>query len=159
MRKILLILLVIIFITPAFAKSSYSIVIDAGSSGSRLHFFKYTTGKGNIPVITEEISPIKIKPGLSSYATNPKGAAESLKPLLDAAIQQTQKQSIDPQTVSFILMATAGMRLLPTETQNQIYTEITNYIKTNYSFSIKTIETISGKMEGIYAWLEVNYLS
>src|SRR3990167_1380233 len=72
---------------------------------------------------------------------------------------QFEDQSIDPQTVSFILMATAGMRLLPTETQNQIYTEITNYIKTNYSFSIKTIETISGKMEGIYAWLEVNYLS
>lgn len=55
----------------------YIILIDAGSSGSRVHVHQYHDG--DIPVVQPSDS-IKIKPGLSSYATSPTTAGESLVP-------------------------------------------------------------------------------
>jgi len=51
------------------------------------------------------------------------------------------------------------MRMLPDEKQQEIYHSIIAYIKTNYAFLPDEVKTISGKMEGLYGWLDVNYLS
>lgn len=135
----------------------HRIVIDAGSSGSRLHLFQYQVG-AIIPDIKDVYSE-SVKPGLSSFADQPIAAGESLKKLLDHAKEELQKNGVDLNTVTVDVLATAGMRLLPESTQQTIYAEVKNYVHDHYSFSVGEVKTISGKMEGIYGWLDINYLS
>jgi hypothetical protein len=150
-------ILSIIFVSNLYAyQPSYEIIIDAGSSGSRLHLFQ-SEMRNHLPQIVDIFSE-NIKPGLSSFATNPDGASESIKKLLDDALIELSKNHIDPHMVKVNIMATAGMRLLPAATQQAIYANLTQFIQKNYTFAIGQIETIPGKMEGVYGWLDVNYL-
>lgn len=135
----------------------YAIVVDAGSTTTRFHLFQYQTGK-NLPVI-DDYFLVNIKPGLSDYANNPEAAGEALKPALDKLIAELQILKVSPDKVSISILATAGMRLLPVATQQAIYLNINNTIKNNYPFPIHKIETISGKMEALYGWLDINYLA
>jgi apyrase len=139
----------------------YSVVIDAGSSGSRLHIFAKTqVAPGQLPTITD-LSPSDntVHPGIASYAEHPNDAGPALQPLLDKAQQVFSNAGVRYLSeVEFNLMATAGMRLLPTEKQAQIYHAVSNYLSTHSKYHVKTMATIPGKMEGIYGWLAVNYL-
>jgi hypothetical protein len=135
----------------------YIVVIDAGSSGSRLHLFHYKLDK-DLPDIVEIFSETT-KPGLSSFSSQPNTAGASLKPLFDDAMVVMQKNHIDPATVPVNLFATAGMRLLPEETQQAIYANVKQVLHDSYPLPLSHIETISGKLEGIYGWLDVNYLA
>jgi Golgi nucleoside diphosphatase len=67
----------------------YAVVIDAGSTGSRVHVFKFFT-QANFPYASVEL-PNQVQrtsPGLSSYAFDPKSAASSLQLLLKFAKEQ-----------------------------------------------------------------------
>lgn len=138
------------------ANPHYTIVVDAGSSGSRLHLFQYENEK-SLPII-KDIFTENTSPGLSSFADTPSEAGKSLKKLLDDAAEKLTSMGITAIDVPINVMATAGMRLLPSEKQQAIHDNVTTFIKTNYSFPIANIATITGKMEGIYGWLDVNYL-
>lgn len=141
----------------AFAKSNnYIIYIDAGSTGSRLHIFEYEKTL-SVPSIKDVFS-VNIKPGLSEYADHPESSGNSLKKLFDDAAKFLLDQGADLSTVPINLFATAGMRLLPEDKQQAIYLDVSNFMRNNYEFAIKDIKTISGKMEGLYGWLDVNYL-
>ena len=140
------------------ADSGYKIYIDAGSSGSRIHLFQYETVNNGMPVITEIFSE-DVKPGVSSFINTPQNAGASLKKLFDDVSNQLQSLNVS-SPVPVNLFATAGMRLFPIDQQGPVYANIVNYIKTNYSLITPgDIETIPGKMEGLYGWLDVNYLA
>lgn len=143
---------------PLFAANNnhYTIFVDAGSSGSRLHVFQYESNT-DLPNIADVFSE-NIKPGLSSYADQPEEAAASLKKLLDDATTYLKSQHATLEEVPINVLATAGMRLLPTEKQEAIFKNITDTLKTDYSFKIGDIKVIDGKMEGLYGWLDINYL-
>lgn len=65
-------------------------MLDAGSTGSRIHVYKFIQdAKGRIDVVSEVF--VQVKPGLSSFATDPAGAARSLDPLMDAALEAVPK--------------------------------------------------------------------
>ena len=94
---------------------SYAAIIDAGSSGSRVHVFRF--GKlgsisGPLYILPRDKS-MKVKPGLSSYAASPEAAGPSLKGLIDFMKIEVPKEvwAVTP----VVLKATAGLRLLPTE--------------------------------------------
>lgn len=160
MKKSLQIIITLCLITiSSVASAQYTIIVDAGSSGSRLHLYKHNHAiRNNVPVI-EDVFTEKTQPGLSSYANNPSAAGDSLKPLLDDAAKQLQTKHIPQVLVSVSVMGTAGMRLLPESTQQAIYADVRQFIKDNYAFRVDEVETISGKMEGVYGWLDINYLS
>ena len=142
-----------------FASSmQYAVIVDAGSSGSRAHVFEYTTPLP-IPAI-KDIFSHSSTPGLSSYANNPHAAGASLKPILDATAQALQDKGIDLSQVPVSVLATAGMRLLTEEQQEAIYASVISYIRTHYAFRLndQNVRTITGTMEGVYGWLDVNYL-
>ncbi len=66
----------------------YAVIIDAGSTGSRVHVYRYSTASSNhSPWATVDLPEAvhKTTPGLSSYAFDPKTAANSLNPLLKFA--------------------------------------------------------------------------
>lgn len=153
----LIIFIWLVITSSVFAGNArHTIFIDAGSSGSRLYIFEYD-GESSLPVIKDIFSK-DIKPGLSSYANHPDDAENAVKTLLDDANEYLTSKSINPREVEVNLLATAGMRLLPANQQQALYDHLSNYLKTHYAFQLGEIKTISGKMEGLYGWLNINYL-
>lgn len=154
---IALCLLILFISAPSVAAPSrYIIVVDAGSTGSRLHLFQYVNDK-KLPLIIDVYSG-KSAPGLSDFANNPEAAGDSLKNMLDEATVELQKNHIDPHKVAINIYGTGGLRILPQSTQNAIYANVISTIQNQYEFSIGNIKTITGKLEGIYGWLDINYL-
>jgi apyrase len=134
----------------------FAVVIDAGSTGSRVHVFKFLeTNKGDLELKFDEFE--QLKPGLSAYADEPKEAALSLKPLLEKALKVVPKsvQSSTPIMVG----ATAGLRLLPDGKADIILDHVRKYMK-EYPFksTADDVTILSGQSEGAFAWLTLNYL-
>ena len=93
----------------------YAIVIDAGSSGSRVHAFKFNRNKGGSELDIDYFK--QLKPGLSSYGDDAESAAKSLKPLLDYAVSNIPASR--HQETPIIVRATAGLRMLPGEVHTE----------------------------------------
>jgi hypothetical protein len=136
----------------------YAIIIDAGSTGSRIHLFS-EDASAQVPQITDVFTE-KVKPGLSSFTANPVDAGASIGKLIADANEKLSSLGVDPKDVSVSVMATAGMRALPIETQSQIYQNIRTYLTENhYDNPLAFIGTITGQQEALYGWLDVNYLN
>lgn len=104
----------------AIRDRDYAIVFDGGSTGTRVHIFSFLI-KPELrqrKILLGGESFFKVKPGLSSFAGNVSGAAWSLEPLLMAAGRHVPAL-LAPQT-PLILKATAGLRLLPGGTAQEI---------------------------------------
>ncbi|KAL1202592.1 putative apyrase 5 [Cardamine amara subsp. amara] len=136
----------------------YSVIIDAGSSGTRVHVFGYRTESGK-PVFDfgeENYASLKLSPGLSTYADNPEGASESVAKLVEFAKTRVPKRMLKKSDIR--LMATAGMRLLEVAVQEQIL-EVTRRVlrSSGFRFRDKWASVISGTDEGVYAWVVANH--
>ncbi|KAJ1893927.1 Guanosine-diphosphatase, partial [Kickxella alabastrina] len=68
----------------------YVLMVDAGSTGSRIHVYKFNYCKDH-PELEDEIFK-QLKPGLSSFGDNAKGAADSLDGLMEAAMKGVPEQ-------------------------------------------------------------------
>ncbi|KAI5952631.1 GDA1 [Candida jiufengensis] len=135
----------------------YVIMIDAGSSGSRVHVYEFNTCVQPPRVLSEEFK--MLEPGLSSYDTDTVGAAKSLDPLLEVALQKVpkNKQKCTPIAVK----ATAGLRLLGEAKSEAILQEVKRHLLENYPFAVVPgdgISILDGKDEGVYAWVTANFL-
>mmetsp|Transcript_3004 Transcript_3004/g.5427 ORF Transcript_3004/g.5427 Transcript_3004/m.5427 type:complete len:441 (-) Transcript_3004:141-1463(-) len=134
----------------------FAVVIDAGSTGSRVHIFRFSTSGGRLELETDTFE--QLKPGLSAYAENPSQSARSLKPLLDKAVA-TVPSNLQSST-SVEVRATAGLRLLPDGQADGILQAVRTYLKKEYPFkcSDESVSILDGADEGAFAWLTLNYL-
>lgn len=135
----------------------YVLMIDAGSTGSRIHVYKFHNCF-EAPTLEHETFE-QIKPGLSSYANSPEDAAKSLDVLLDIALAEIPKelQSCTPVAVK----ATAGLRLLGDAESRAILEAVEKRIHAKYPFPLPAsngVIMMDGKDEGVYAWITTNYL-
>ena len=164
MKKYLLSLatLFITLLTTSVFAENYKIIIDAGSTGSRLHLFQYDdVVDGAVPVVKDFFS-VSNKQALSSFVKNPQAAGASLTALLDGAVSQLKAKQVDTHLVEINVLATAGMRLLPNDAQSEIYASVLATLQDpekNYGFKMGHVETISGEKEALYGWLDINYLA
>src|SRR5271154_4686197 len=129
----------------------YALMIDAGSTGSRIHVYKFHNCF-EAPTLEHETFE-QIKPGLSSYANSPEKAAESLDELLDIAVAEIPKelQSCTPLAIK----ATAGLRLLGEAQSRAILDAVAKRIHSKYPFPLPMedgVNIMDGKDEGVYAW-------
>jgi guanosine-diphosphatase len=136
----------------------YALMIDAGSTGSRIHIYKFNNC-GPSPMYEYEVFKMT-KPGLSEYSGRPaEAAAETLDVLLDEAVNVVPEplRACTPVAVK----ATAGLRLLGTSQSADILAAIRRRLQEKYPFPIKEDEGIvimDGKDEGVFAWITANYL-
>lgn len=141
--------------------SQYSLIVDAGSSGSRLRMYnKSDTGVGvsEISVKEEDEDGFETEPGISSYSGAPAKAGPSLKGLLDAAAKYipADYQAKTPIWVK----ATAGMRLVPREEIHALFTEMNTYLgkPSNCPFKYMGAEVLGGEEEAVFAWISMNFI-
>uniref|UniRef100_A0A669DDK6 Ectonucleoside triphosphate diphosphohydrolase 7 n=1 Tax=Oreochromis niloticus TaxID=8128 RepID=A0A669DDK6_ORENI len=146
---------------------NYGIVVDCGSSGSRVFVYYWPPHNGN-PHTLLDIRQMrdrsrntvvkKIKPGISTLATTPTQASDYLHPLLSFAAAHVPKNK-HKETPLYIL-CTAGMRLLPESQQADIIEDLVTDVPLEFDFlfSRSHVEVISGKQEGVYAWIGINFV-
>ena len=159
----------------------YVLVIDAGSSGSRVHLYKWkwpTLPKNvnpsdlpysqRLPLIAEvmvpDSLPKKTSPGLSSFEVLPFAEISSkldayVTPLFDEVARHIPASV--RSTIPVYFYATAGMRLVAESAKQNIMSKICDHIKSKGYSNLrecKTVRVISGADEGIFGWLAANYL-
>ncbi|XP_018606507.2 ectonucleoside triphosphate diphosphohydrolase 7-like [Scleropages formosus] len=146
---------------------NYGIVVDCGSSGSRVFVYYWPPHNGNPHSLLDirqmrdhDRAPVvkKIKPGISTLALTPEKASEYLQPLLSHAAAHIPREK-HKETPLYIL-CTAGMRLLPESQQTAILEDLTRDVPLEFDFlfSSSQAEVISGKQEGVYAWIGINFV-
>lgn len=136
----------------------YSIIFDAGSTGTRIHIFHFRKNKDqNLVLLKDEFR--QTKPGLSSYADEPTKAVQSVDNLLKVA------KKVIPQSkwmsTPIVLKATAGLRLLPGKKSQIILDQVKQLFASSLFRKLgkNAVSIMDGDNEGIYGWLSVNYLS
>lgn len=135
----------------------FVLMIDAGSSGSRIHIYEFDVCSQPPTLIDETFDALK--PGLSSFDTDAIGAAKSLDPLLKRAMEVIPKdrRSCSPVAVK----ATAGLRNLGDLKSNKILDAVNQRLQDEYPFPIVEkdgVTVMGGDEEGVYAWITANYL-
>ena len=142
----------------------YAIMIDAGSTGSRIHVYRFNNCGGTPELEGEKFKMTEKKEGgsgLSSYPDDPEAAAQSLDMLLDVAMEHVadEVKSCTPIAVK----ATAGLRKLGEEKSVAILAAVRARLDRRYPFPVVSaanggVEVMDGKDEGVYAWITTNYL-
>jgi Golgi nucleoside diphosphatase len=145
----------------------YVLIIDASSSASTLEVYQWQPrGIGQLPRIEPAPFPVpangkawehRVRPGLSAYANRPRDAARSLEELVDYALDKIGNDPEVRAATTLSLRATAGMRLLPEDQQEEILAAVENYFS-SLPFGSTSARIIDGTEEGVYGWIAVNYL-
>lgn len=154
--------------TPCWTKTSksagqvgYSLVVDAGSSGSRIRIYEWrgTNDCGRLPDFTEK-SNHKKTPGISAFSHSMVGLEDYLKVLLDKAKEAIPQE--EHAVTPLFVMATAGMRLLAEPNANAVMNKINELLLDGsfnpFRYASRNTRILSGEEEGSFAWIAVNYL-
>ncbi|XP_019619721.1 PREDICTED: LOW QUALITY PROTEIN: ectonucleoside triphosphate diphosphohydrolase 1-like [Branchiostoma belcheri] len=143
----------------------YGVIFDAGSSSTKLHVYRWDQSR--LPTKTADLTELKlsgtskVRPGISSFVSNPVLVKPSLILLLysAAAVVPKELQSSTP----VYLKATAGMRLLkPADVVDTIFDQIDDLFLDStlnpFKFKRGWAKVISGEEEGVFGWISVNFL-
>ena len=140
----------------------YIIMIDAGSTGSRIHIHSYTwptQADGSLtalPVIEPSVN-VKIRGGLSSFARAPQNASLQVADLLKTAREKVPSEQWAATPIH--LQATAGLRSVTPQQAAAILKVVRQSLTdSEFLFEDDWALIISGEQEGINGWLATNYL-
>ncbi|KAL3512796.1 hypothetical protein ACH5RR_025513 [Cinchona calisaya] len=152
--------------------SYYTVVLDCGSTGTRVNVYRWMVengvSKGNLPVLLEgypgnlaksdgcQYHCMQSEPGLDKFVGNASGVRASLEPLIRLAEQWVplEKHGVTP----IFVLATAGMRRLASKDARQVLEDVEDVVK-KYRFLYRKdwIRVLSGKEEAYYGWVSLNY--
>ncbi|XP_004681087.2 PREDICTED: ectonucleoside triphosphate diphosphohydrolase 1 [Condylura cristata] len=137
----------------------YGIVLDAGSSHTSLYIYSWPAEKENNTGVVHQIDECRVKgPGISSYASKLNEIDKSLEECMERArsvIPQSQHEETPVH-----LGATAGMRLLRMKDKwmsNRVMDTVINSLN-KYPFDFQGAKIISGRDEGAFGWVTINYM-
>ncbi|POR39204.1 Guanosine diphosphatase [Tolypocladium paradoxum] len=140
----------------------YVLMVDAGSTGSRIHVYKFNNC-GPIPELEKEEFKMTEKSvgGLSKYGDDPIAAAKTLDPLMKVAMDNVPDKLKRCSPVA--VKATAGLRLLGPDKSQAVLNEVRRHLEKDYPFPVVSAEqngvaVMDGSDEGVYAWVTTNYL-
>ncbi|KAI8960113.1 guanosine-diphosphatase [Daldinia sp. FL1419] len=152
--------------TKSFSKDKpivqYVLMIDAGSTGSRIHVYKFNNC-GPTPELEKEEFKMTEKSvgGLSKYKDDPVAAAKTLDSLMEVAMQTVPDKLKGCSPVA--VKATAGLRMIGQEASARILETVRDHLEKDYPFPVVSKEEngvaiMDGSDEGVYAWITTNYL-
>lgn len=139
-------------------REKYRIIIDGGSTGTRIHVFRYRVvgGKPMFDFGESGLASMRVSPGLSAYADDPDAAGLSVVRLLEFVKSNVPKKLWGETEIR--LMATAGLRLLDVGVQEPILESCRGVLKeSGFRFHDEWASVITGSDEGVYAWVVANY--
>lgn len=154
-------------------KHSYGVILDAGSSGTRVYVYEWKNAAyARAHNDEEELQRLpkikskkhwakKVHPGVSTFGEKPEDVGpEHLAPLVDFALDIVPED--DVANTPIFLLATAGMRLLPDYQRTQVLENICGYFQKHTNFQLPDcglhVQVIPGETEGLYGWIAANYL-
>ncbi|XP_026170883.1 ectonucleoside triphosphate diphosphohydrolase 1 [Mastacembelus armatus] len=144
---------------PLSQKYKYGIVLDAGSSHTALYIYEWPAEKDNNTGRVEQTHSCTVKgPGISSYASAPQKAGESLTECMQEAVHRVPKKR--HHETPLYLGATAGMRLLNVQNSsasNKVFQAVDEALR-EFPFAFQGARILSGQEEGAFGWVTVNYL-
>ncbi|KAJ2956466.1 hypothetical protein NQ176_g11318 [Zarea fungicola] len=136
-------------------------MIDAGSTGSRIHVYKFNNC-GPMPELESEEFKMTEKSvgGLSAFS-DPVEAARSLDPLMKVAMENVPEKLKGCSPVA--VKATAGLRRVGSDKAAAILKQVRSHLENDYPFPVVSDENngvaiMDGSDEGVYAWITTNYL-
>ncbi|XP_077707716.1 ectonucleoside triphosphate diphosphohydrolase 8 isoform X2 [Canis aureus] len=139
--------------------TKFGVVFDAGSTHTSLFVYRWPADKQNSTGVVSQALACQVKgPGISSYASDPAQAGESLQGCLEEAlviIPQAKHQ----ETPAF-LGATAGMRLLSQKNGSQataIFAAVSQALGRS-PLDFRGAELLTGQDEGAFGWITINYV-
>ena len=160
----------------------HGLMIDAGSTGSRLHVYEWeprvllneddiqaavSGNKLSFPGADARWTE-RLRPGLSEFADKSDeelipALVEYLSPLLNFAKAVLHTKEAQWETFPVYLRATAGMRILPAEQRARIIDAVRDLFANNQTFSPfqfvpENARVLSGEEEAIYDWTGVNFV-
>ncbi|KAG6894548.1 hypothetical protein C0992_005673 [Termitomyces sp. T32_za158] len=133
----------------------YTLLLDAGSTGSRIHIYKFHNCHAS-PTLEYEVFS-QTQPGLSAFAADPARGAQSLDVLMDEATRVVPP-ALRPCT-PVIVRATAGLRLLHGTRAEELLRAVEERLR-RWEFAVLhgAVSVLDGRDEGVYAWVTANYL-
>lgn len=122
-------------------------IVDAGSTGSRLHVYAYDLDANQQPVYVFEHYARRINPGLATLRIDPE--------IINQYLTELFKDQLE-QSMPVYVYATGGMRLRSEQEQQHYFNALREWFALQHTLSLKDARTISGTEEGVFAWLAVN---
>ena len=134
----------------------YGIMFDAGSTGSRIHVYKFHRDSNNNLILDDELFE-QVKPGLSSYPDDIPGAVASIQHLVDSAKAYMDEE--DYAKTPLALKASAGLRILGEEKSKPILEAVGKTLEESGFKQVWEPEIMGGDKEAVYSWVTLNYLA
>jgi len=173
MAFLLVILLLLYTFYSHQASPKYYVVLDCGSTGTRIYVYKAQVQhapSNNLPIDIQSLKDglrknpasgraydrMETEPGLDKLVHNITGLKTALKPLLKWA----QKQIPEPShsSTSLFLYATAGVRRLPFDDSKWLLDNSWNVLKGSpFVCRRDWVKIISGTEEAYFGWIALNY--
>lgn len=140
-----------------YEKLVHAVVIDAGSTGSRVLAFTFHEAYLDGHLILDKELFEYTKPGLSSFVDNPEKGVASINSLLEKAKKEIPEKYW--QKTPLILRATAGLRMLPQMKAERLLNSVRDLFKKAPFLTIDdSVAIMDGTDEGIFSWFTVNFL-
>ncbi|KAK3099230.1 hypothetical protein FSP39_001291 [Pinctada imbricata] len=140
----------------------YGIIIDAGSSSSKLHLYRWIpkTDIKQVPKF-EDVLYKKFRPGVAAFYPNLEEIEEYVMDMLRTLENDVMPEEETSKTrISFL--ATAGLRFLPEEETlavlNKVRSVLGNKTLNPFLYDDKDVTVLSGEEESVFSWMTVNYL-
>uniref|UniRef100_A0A8D3DXE1 nucleoside diphosphate phosphatase n=1 Tax=Scophthalmus maximus TaxID=52904 RepID=A0A8D3DXE1_SCOMX len=132
----------------------YGIMFDAGSTGTRIHIYKFIQKDPvELPVLDNELYHA-VKPGLSAYKDNVEEGGNTVRQLLKIAKKTVPEDEWKRTPV--VLKATAGLRLLPEDKASALLKEVREvFDESPFFVPNNSVSIMNGANEG---WLSFNDL-
>ncbi|KAL3628866.1 hypothetical protein CASFOL_027912 [Castilleja foliolosa] len=159
-----------ISISQKTSSSYFTVVIDCGSTGSRVNIFEWMIGNESksLPVLLHiypdnlnksngcQYHCMQTEPGLHNFVDDKFRVRASLEPLIRYAKRWVPSKKLS-QTPIFVL-ATAGMRRLASNDAQIILQNAENIVQEHgFMYRKSWIRVLSGKEEAYYGWVALNY--
>lgn len=136
-------------------KYTYQIVVDAGSTGTRLHIFKNSTSANGskLPDI-DEIYYDQINTGIASHINSQREITDHLSAIFNPAQRFCFQAKIPCTNAPIYFLATGGARILKPSQQRNLFSYVRNWLE-DYSMFQNVVETriLTGKEEAELGWL------